>query len=250
VFEEFEGVEEVETFAGEFASAMQELSAEAEKKLPESSSKDSGVNAAVTTLLAQIAREFYGLNSRIESMEVTLAKRMEELANPRPITDIFDLARQFKKVDAQLDAIRTAEGVNQRLFDSMHRELKEYRDNFLHETLQKPFIRDLIVLFDDLTSLASQLKAVGKAEGKRQSLKRLVDNLENAIHGLVEILHRLEVNEIPQKETVDLTLHRVVSYEPTDFAEEDGRIVMRLKRGFLWRDGVLRPEEVIAKRYN
>jgi molecular chaperone GrpE (heat shock protein) len=250
VFEESEGVEEVETFAGEFASAMQELSAEAGKKRPEISGSSSAVNAAVTTLLAQIAREFYGLNSRIESMGVTLAKRMEELANPRPITDIFDLARQFKKVDAQLDAIRTAEGVNQRLFDSMHRELIEYRDNFLHESLQKPFIRDLIVLFDDLTSLSSQLKAVGKAEGKRESLKRLVDNLENTIHGLIEILHRLEVTEIPVKEVVDLGLHRVVSYEPTDFAEEDGRIVMRLKRGFLWRDGVLRPEEVIAKRYN
>jgi len=246
VFEEFEGIEQVETFAGEFASAMQELSAEAEKKRPETSSSSSAANAAVTTLLAQIAREFYGLNSRIESMEVTLAKRMEELANPRPISDIFDLARQFKKVDAQLDAIRTAEGVNQRLFDSMHRELIEYRDNFLHESLQKPFIRDLIVLFDDLSSLSSQLKA----EGKRQSLKSLVDNLENTIHGLIEILHRLEVTEIPAKEVVDLALHRVVSYEPTDFAEEDGRIVMRLKRGFLWRDAVLRPEEVIAKRYN
>ena len=58
------------------------------------------------------------------------------------------------------------------------------------------------------------------------------------------------MTEIPQKDVVDLALHKVVSYEPTDFAEEDGRIVMRLKRGFLWRDGVLRPEEVIAKRYN
>lgn len=247
---EAEAEAEIEMIAGEFASAMQELSAEAEKKLPETSGHTGAINAAVTTLLAQIAREFYGLNSRIHDMETTLAKRMEELANPRPITDIFDLARQFKKVDAQLDAIRTAEGVNQRLFDSMHRELKEYRDNFLHESLQKPFIRDLVVLFDDLTSLSGQLTAAGKVDNKRNALKRPADNLENTIHGLLEILHRLEVTEIPQKDVVDLALHKVVSYEPTDFAEEDGRIVMRLKRGFLWRDGVLRPEEVIAKRYN
>ena len=155
---EAEAEAEIETtIAGEFASAMQELSAEAEKKLPETTGNTGAINAAVTTLLAQIAREFYALNSRIHDMETTLAKRMEELANPRPITDIFDLARQFKRVDAQLDAIRNAEGVNQRLFDSMHHELKKYRDNFLHESLQKPFIRDLIVLFDDLTSLSMQL---------------------------------------------------------------------------------------------
>jgi molecular chaperone GrpE (heat shock protein) len=48
---------------------------------------------------------------------------------------------------------------------------------------------------------------------------------------------------------VDRVFHRVVSYEPTDFAEDEGRIVMRVKRGFLWRDHVLRPEEVVAKRF-
>jgi molecular chaperone GrpE (heat shock protein) len=238
------------TIAGEFASAMQELSAEAEKKLPESTANNNAASAAVTTLLAQIAREFYGLNSRIQDMEALLAKRIEEMMNPRPITDIFDLARQFKRIDAQLDAIRNAEGVNQRLFDSMHRELKEYRDNFLHESLQKPFIRDLVVLFDDLTALSCQFKSAGKTDSKRSPLKQWAENLENTIHGLVEILHRLEVTEIPQKDVVDLALHKVVSYEPADFAEEEGRIIMRLKRGFLWRDGVLRPEEVIAKRYN
>ena len=105
-------------------------------------------------------------------------------------------------------------------------------------------------MFDDLTSLSAQLTAAGKVDNKRNALKRPADNLENTIHGLLEILHRLEVTEIQPKDIVDLALHRVVSYEPTDFAEEDGRIVMRLKRGFLWRDGVLRPEEVIAKRYN
>ena len=31
--------------------------------------------------------------------------------------------------------------------------------------------------------------------------------------------------------------------------EEDGQIVMRVKRGFVWRDQVLRPEEVVAKRF-
>ena len=244
-------MEEVETtIAGEFASAMQELSAEAGKKLPEDTASNRNSNAAVATLLAQIAREFYGLNSRIQDMEVTIAKRMEELANPRPITDLFDLARQFKKIDAQLDSIRNAEGVSQRLFDSMHQELKKYRDNFLHESLQKPFIRDLIVLFDDLSALSTQLKSAGKTDNKRSNLKQWADNLENTIHGLVEILHRLEVTEIAPKDVVDLALHKVVSYEPADLAEEDGRIVMRLKRGFMWRDGVLRPEEVIAKRYN
>ena len=75
------------------------------------------------------------------------------------------------------------------------------------------------------------------------------DNLENAVHSLVEILHRFDVKEIEPKEVVDRAIHRVVSYEPADYAEEDGRIIMRVRRGFFWRGKLIRPEEVIAKRF-
>ena len=50
-------------------------------------------------------------------------------------------------------------------------------------------------------------------------------------------------------DTVDRALHRVVSVEPAETAEEDGRIVARVKRGFLWRDKVLRPEEIVVRRF-
>jgi molecular chaperone GrpE (heat shock protein) len=40
-----------------------------------------------------------------------------------------------------------------------------------------------------------------------------------------------------------------MSFEPADFPEEDGTIVMRVKRGFVWRGKLIRPEEVIAKRF-
>lgn len=236
------------TIAGEFASVMQQLSAEAERKLPEPPREIRGNANAMSTVLAQIVREFYGLNNRIQELETRLTKRLDETVGSKSTTELLDFARQFKRLDSQMDALRSAEGVNQRLFDSMHQELKEYRDNFLRDSLQKPFIRDLIVLFDDLTALSTQLKSAGKTDGKRSSLRQWGDNLENTIHGLIEILHRLEVTEIAPQDKVDLALHKVVSYEPAEFAEDDGRIVMRLKHGFRWRDRVLRPEEVIAKR--
>jgi molecular chaperone GrpE (heat shock protein) len=45
-------------------------------------------------------------------------------------------------------------------------------------------------------------------------------------------------------------VHRVVSFEPASYAEEDGQIVMRVRRGFTWCGKLIRPEEVIAKRFN
>ena len=228
--------------ADEFASTMQQLSAEAEKTMPENSWN--GHEGAAQ--FAQILNEFRALNGRMTSFEQTVLARLEKLEK----TEQNDFAEQFRKMDENMAALRNTETVNQRLFDSLHDEMIKYRDNFLHESLQKPFIRDLVILFDDLSGLLSQLQMATEAgDGKRGALGQWRDNLENAIHSLTEILHRMEVSEIEPKETVDRALHRVISFEPADFAEEDGQIVMRVKRGFLWRDQVLRPEEVVAKRF-
>ena len=226
----------------EFASAMQQLSAEAEKTLPEKT-WDKNQNGEQ---FAQILEEFRRLNGRMTSFEQTVLGRLEKLEK----AEQNDFAEQFRKMDENMAALRNTETVNQRLFDSLHDEMIKYRDNFLHESLQKPFIRDLVILFDDLSGLLSQLQtAIYTSDGKRNALKQWRDNLENAIHSLTEILHRMEVSEIEPRDVVDRSLHKVLSFEPADFAEEDGQIVMRVKRGFLWRDQVLRPEEVVAKRF-
>ena len=226
----------------EFASAMQQLSAEAEKTLPD---KTWGKNQNGEQF-AQILEEFRRLNGRMTSFEQIVLARLEKLEK----AEQNDFAEQFRKMDENMAALRNTETVNQRLFDSLHDEMIKYRDNFLHESLQKPFIRDLVILFDDLSGLLGQLQtAIDSSDGKRSALKQWRDNLENAIHSLTEILHRMEVSEIEPRDMVDRSLHKVLSFEPADFAEEDGQIVMRVKRGFLWRDQVLRPEEVVAKRF-
>ena len=236
------------TTPDEFAAAMQQLSAEAERSLLPSVSGP-GHSVAGAAALAQMSQEFQALTGRLESLESALFERIEKLATAKSLTSDVDVAARFQKIDEQLAAIRSSESVNQRLFDSLHEELLKYRDNFLHESLQKPFIHDLIHLFDDLSSLAQQLRTSAEEQKKRGHVAQWRDNLENAIHSLVEILHRFEVKEIEPRENVDRAVHRVVNYEPADFPEEDGHIVMRVKRGFFWRGKLIRPEEVIAKRY-
>ncbi len=209
--------------ADEFASTMQQLSAEAEKTLPENARDD----RQGSEQFAQILKEFRALNGRMTSFEQAVLGRLEKLEN----AEKSDFAEQLRKMDEHMVALRNTETVNQRLFDSLHDELIKYRDNFLHESLQKPFIRDLVILFDDLSGLLSQLQTAAEAyEGKRGALGQWRDNLENAIHSLTEILHRMEVSEIEPKETVDRAIHRVISFEPADFAEEDGQIIMVAKR--------------------
>jgi len=230
----------------EFTAAMQQLSAEAEQKLAvverEQLVNDQGA-------FSHVALEIQGLSNRLESLERALIKKIDNLSTNASSEASIDLAQEFRKVEEQLSAIRSTERVNQKLFDTLHAELRSYRDNFVHESLQKPFIHDLVLLFDDLNALAEQLRTATDEHKTRGYVGQWRDNLQNAIHSLVEILHRFGVKEVEPKEFIDRSVHRVVSYEPADFAEEDGRIVMRVRRGFLWRGKLIRPEEVIAKRF-
>ncbi len=232
----------------DFTAAMQQLSAEAEKSLPATSAAGKQL-LADGAALGQLNVDLQALSGRLEEFESAMVKKIDDLATALGSGGGGELAPQFKRIEEQLAAIRSTESVNQRLFDSLHDELLKYRDNFLHESLQKPFIHDLVHLFDHLTSLSDQLRTAAHDQGTRGSIVQWRDNLENAIHSLMEILHRFEVKEIDPKETVDRAIHKVVSYEPANFAEEDGCIVMRVRRGFFWRGKLIRPEEVIAKRF-
>jgi molecular chaperone GrpE (heat shock protein) len=231
----------------EFAATMQQLSAEAEKILPAVPFVQD--NSFTPPQSAAAGTEATGLTERLQALENTLLSRLEQFAAEIEASRAAAFAEQFRKIDEQLAGIRNTESVNQQLFDSLHAELLKYRDNFLHESLQKPFIHDLVYLYDHLNGLCDQLTTVAHEKGKRSRVSQWRDNLENAIHSLVEILHRFDVKEIEPRERVDRASHRVISYEPADFPEEDGTIIMRVKRGFVWRGKLIRPEEVIAKRF-
>jgi molecular chaperone GrpE (heat shock protein) len=219
--------------ADDFASTMRELSAAAVEHEPDTA-----------TQLSTIARELRTLNAGLRNLESVMTLQFENVATN--LAPMRNRDAQFRRIEEQLAAIRASESVNQRLFDSLHAELLKYRDNFVHESLQKPVVRDLILLFDDLTGLAEQLTAA--AEENSERVVRWRENLQNAIHALSELLNRLEVTEIEAREFVDRGLHKVVSFEPCESPHEDGRIVARTKRGFIWRGKVLRPEEVVAMR--
>ena len=221
----------------DFASTMQELSAAATLAREQTRSND----------FASLLHEFRAVSKSVQSLESALTRRVENIASIILPAHATEAATQFQKIEEDLEAIRASESVNHRLFDSLHEELLKYRDNFLYESLQKPFVRDLIGVYDDLTTLATQLKTASEGR-KSERLTRWQDNLGNAIHGLLEVFHRLEVTEVEPKEFVDLAMHRVVAYETTGRTEDNGRIVTRVKRGFIWRGNVLRPEEVIALR--
>src|SRR5215471_20253050 len=174
----------------DFKVAMQQLSAEAEKVMPMVAEKNPSQQAG------EEARQSSVLSEQLQALENSLLRRIESLATEMGTSRTDALNEHFKRIDEQLASIRGSENVNQKLFDSLHSELLKYRDNFLPDSLEKPCIHDLVYLYDHLSGLCEQLSTAVQEEGKGSRIAQWRDNLENAIHSLVEILHRFEVQEI------------------------------------------------------
>ena len=192
---------------------------------------------------------------------------------PEPPDSLDRISRQLQ----QLGAVETA---NQKLFDALHGELKGYKDNFLFDALQRPFIRDLVSLFDDFSGVHAQvfkrLDALDSAPKNGQPalairpgkpangvdsdpakqteidfLRALAENLDNQIHHLREVFLRMEVvlSESAPGTALDKKTHRTVAFEPARRAGEEAQVVRSLKPGFAWRERMIRPEEVVVSRW-
>jgi molecular chaperone GrpE (heat shock protein) len=151
-------------------------------------------------------------------------------------------------------------GVNQRMFDALHEELRSYKDGFLLEALLKPVICDMISLYDDLSLIHGQMQeAVAHAEDATASpvdkflldrLKNMDTNIQHNCEFIIEVLARLEVSMLPPSTgKLDKLNMRAVAIEPADDPREDGDIVQVNKRGFFWKGRILRAEDVVIKKW-
>ncbi len=145
--------------------------------------------------------------------------------------------RLMDEIVEQLKRKNALESANEKLFNALHEELRGYKDAFLFEALQKPIARDLIGLMDDLERVKSQLDGLATA-----------DNFENLVHHLREILHRMEVHEMDDA-VLDSRTHKILSVETASSPEADNQILRVVRRGYRWRDRVLRPQEVVIARW-
>jgi hypothetical protein len=156
------------------------------------------------------------------------------------------------------DDLENRNGVNQKLFDAMHEELRGYKDGFLLEILHRPIIRDLILLFDDLSDMHRRTAAFAEPSNPesrnlpaaREHLKVLATNLDHIVESLLEVLARMDVRRVPPSTgKLDKVNQRVLSVQPAASPAEDLVVAASLKPGFLWRERTIRAEEVVVKKW-
>ena len=151
--------------------------------------------------------------------------------------------------------------VNRAMFEALHAELKTYKDAFLLEAVLRPVIRDLISLYDDISDIHRQFALALSTQEQRgalagsaliffENVAAPANQLEHNRDAILEVLERLDVTLVPVGTgKLDKQSQRAVTVEFTEDPDLDHEVVKVTKRGFLWKDRVIRAEEVVIKKW-
>jgi len=123
-------------------------------------------------------------------------------------------------------------------FGRLYEELTELKRNATFEK-NKPLFLDLVFLYDRMEVIEQGLTESEQARDALESLKS----------ELVEVLNRHEVYQIESKPTeFDPKWQNAVQAEKVDCREDGARVIRVLRRGFRYRERLLRSEEVVVGR--
>lgn len=129
----------------------------------------------------------------------------------------------------------------QRAFDQLYEEMRQYKEDFLYQA-EKPFLLDLLLFYDSLHWFQQSLAR------KELNMEVVGDSFQYLVDEFLELLYRRDVVPCDPTERFDIKTHKAVKVVPSDTPADDWRIQAILKRGFIRGNRILRAEEVAVFR--
>jgi molecular chaperone GrpE len=134
-----------------------------------------------------------------------------------------------------------AEATRERVIDRLHAELQDYKQDLLLK-VQRPIFVDLIQLHDDVGKMIEARSSSDAGDLQAGSVRGILESIQTAIE---DILYRqgvepfaLEGNEFdPRKQ-------RAISTLATEDAALSKTVAVRLRKGFVAGEKLIRPEIV------
>lgn len=207
---------------------------------------------------SDIQRMLKPITAGIETLQRSQAEQLQSLSK------LDKLAVASEGVPLALaearHAMESRNTVSKAMFEALHAELKSYKDAFILESVLRPVIRDMISVYDDMSEIHRQLCLTLSTFGDRditggavslvENMRNAVINLDHNVHFILEVLERLDVLHTPVSTgKLEKRTQKAMALEHTDNPDEDQEIVKILKRGFQWKDRIIRPEEVVIKKW-
>ena len=240
----------------DFSAQLQALVIEAEQtRDARGPSKDTAAKpiseAAIQGAIKPILDSIEALHRSQSEQFVTLLK-LEKLAL---LSDVLPITLADTR-----QALESRNLVNKAMFEALHSELKSYKDGFILDAVLRPVIRDLIAVYDDMLETHKQISSIVSAFDEQENgeavmvmvgkLRPASANLEHNIDFIIEVLERLDAVLMPIcTGKLDKRTQKAVAVEFTENPDEDQDIVRSCKRGFQWKERILRPEEVVIRKW-
>ncbi len=182
----------------------------------------------------------------------TLAALSDAPAAPaQSEAELQELRETVSEIHRVLSDFAERGSAQEKVFDTLHSELQDYKNDFIYEHL-KPVLWPLLFLFDSLEQYAREIVARAASTGGHQvDAKEVLDHLKFFRGQLVESLRICEVTPMKQPSGfLDLKCHKGIGVEPVQNASEDNTIRRVVRTGWFLNGKVLRHAEVIIGKYN
>jgi len=178
----------------------------------------------------------------------------EELPVSEIKTELGEIGFALKANNSLLKFIKSAieerleyDAVKEKAFNKLYDDMMRERDlsNILDRNI-KPVLTDLLLLYDLMNEFEALL-----IEQHNTINDNISKNFQFILSDLLGILGRQEVIPIADDGLGKFNpkLNKPIKSEITDNQSEDFKIVNIVRQGFLWRDKVLRPQEVVINRF-
>ena len=148
-----------------------------------------------------------------------------------------------------VETINERESSQEKVFNTLHSELRDYKNDFIYEHL-KPIVRPLLFLYDSMEQFDAEVAEADKnhkgAESRTMPPKLVRQNIQYFKDQLVEALRICEVTPMDTpRGQFNPKLHKVIDVVPVK-AEQDGTIQRVIRSGWYINQQVLRSAEVIV----
>lgn len=196
--------------------------------------------AAVAPAVGAPAAEYAASTYHPSSMdEADKDAELEELRST-----VLDMQRVLHEIADQGTA-------QNRVFDLLHTELQDYKNDFIYEHL-KPVLWPLLFLFDSLEQYAREVVSrVSQSGDQVVEAKEVLDHLKFFRGQLVEALRICEVTPMKQPTgVIDVKSHKGIGIEKVEDPADDNTIRRVVRTGWFLNGKVLRHAEVIVGKYN
>lgn len=160
--------------------------------------------------------------------------------NTQVLSMLNNLQSNFSSLVQVVSSRLSYDKTKEAAFDRLYQEMEELKqDQELNQL--RPLYIDLILHFDRMESIYRH-GAVSP---------ELTEILKTLSGELIEILYRRGVEPLyTTSEFFDPKTQKAIKVEPTNNPAEDNRIIDIVRHGFRLKEMILRPTEVIIKKYN